>query len=80
MDNVGINVVSGNGIDIFVPIDFRSMSEAEKTAFLKLASSRDKSSLSDAELSLLKARKTYATGDAAPEGLICRWDWTCWAV
>lgn len=80
MPEAGINLKTDDGIAVFVPIEFASMSEGEKTAFLKLASSMDKSKLSAEELALLESRKTYATGEGAPAGLICRWDWTFWVV
>ena len=76
-----LKVTTDNGVQVSVPVEFSAMSEAEKLAFLKFAAlSNDKTALTPDELRLIEAGRVYLRGDTVPEGLICRWDWSCWIL
>lgn len=81
LDTAIIKISSENDVEVTVPVSLSDMSDAERAAFLKFsAAGADRSTLTPDEMAVLAKGKIYASGDAVPEGLICRWDWTCWAV
>ena len=67
-----------NGNEITVPVDMSVMSDAERAAFLRFAST---GSLTDDDAKLLAKRKAYLKADGATtSGLIARFDWTWFVV
>ena len=68
------------GIEIHVPVSHAKMSAAEKAAYSKFSKNGKLTGLTSEERELLKNQKTYLTGAGVPEGFVCRFDWSCWAV
>ncbi|MES9856847.1 MAG: hypothetical protein ABW166_09630 [Sedimenticola sp.] len=74
-----IELETPEGIRISIPVDLMEMSDAERAAFLKFTLEKSLDSLDEKEKELLASRKVYLQGEGT-KALICRFDWSCWAV